>query len=61
MVLLEVSMSRIGSYYFIIFLARFEPDPIKFKSKIFDPYPFRRVTGRPDPYKIIKYLLIIFI
>jgi hypothetical protein len=46
-------------YY--IFLIRFESDSIKFESKNLNLYLIRWVTDRPDPYKIIKYLLIIFI
>jgi hypothetical protein len=62
---------RSGHIILLLFLTRSESDPIKFGSQNFDPYPTRRVTSRPDPtghettrsepYKIIKYLLIIFI
>jgi hypothetical protein len=45
----ESGRVRIGSHYFIIFLIRSEPDPIKFGSKNLDPYPTRRDTGQFDP------------
>jgi hypothetical protein len=57
---LGVSMVWVGSYCFIIF---FWPDLIKFGSKNINAYPIRSGHGsiRPDLYKIIKYLLNIFI
>jgi Respiratory burst NADPH oxidase len=57
MIVARVSMDRVGSDHIILlfFLILFKSDLIKFGSKIFDPY-----STRPDRYKIIKYLLIIF-
>jgi hypothetical protein len=55
----RVSICRVGSDYIILLF--FLSNPIKFGLKFFDSYPTRRVTGRPDPCKIIKYLLNIFI
>jgi hypothetical protein len=48
-IILGVSMSWVGSHYFIIIFIRSEHDPIEFGSKNLDPYPTRRVTDRPDP------------
>jgi hypothetical protein len=57
---LGVSMGQVGLYYFIIFL-----DPIRLNSgqKNLNSYPTQSGHGstRPDPCKIINYLLIIFI
>jgi hypothetical protein len=44
----------LGHIILLFFLIRFEFDPIKFGSKFL-------IHTRPDPCKIIKYLLIIFI
>jgi hypothetical protein len=46
----------------LFFLTQSKFDPITFESKNLDPYPTRLGYGssRPDPYKIIKYLLNIF-
>jgi hypothetical protein len=49
-------MGRVGSdldhIILLLFLIRFEYDPIKFGLKIFNPYPTRRVTSRPDSIRV---------
>jgi hypothetical protein len=57
-----VSMGRIGSehYYFIFFLPDSNPTRLRSDKKILTHTRSDRVIGRPDPCKIIKYLIIIF-